>query len=257
MEKKMKKELALGVFGLFMLGSVPQASASFEIGNMILSIYDTTKSVEYGFDLGNYAGNAQNVNLGTINLGNQLTSDAYFGIFSNESVGSNYIALFGLTNSDIKTIGATVRHSNGSLGYWNNVANEYNYTNNSATKVEISTNNPNSYFSILESNSIGGSTYAGLVTGSPVEGSLNGVIDGSVINMYLYQHQKLGTTSTSYGLTNEGFIQLTFHKDVNNILTADLMLNPTSTNEVPVPGALWLLGSGLAGLIGIRRRKNS
>jgi hypothetical protein len=31
------------------------------------------------------------------------------------------------------------------------------------------------------------------------------------------------------------------------------VLNPTS-NPVPVPAAVWLLGSGLLGLIGIRRR---
>ncbi|RLB71614.1 MAG: hypothetical protein DRH03_05645, partial [Deltaproteobacteria bacterium] len=28
-------------------------------------------------------------------------------------------------------------------------------------------------------------------------------------------------------------------------------------NEVPIPGAIWLLGSGLFGLIGIRRRRQS
>lgn len=30
----------------------------------------------------------------------------------------------------------------------------------------------------------------------------------------------------------------------------------TETNPVPIPGAVWLLGSGLTGLVGLRRRKN-
>ena len=29
------------------------------------------------------------------------------------------------------------------------------------------------------------------------------------------------------------------------------------TNEVPVPGAIWLLGSGLLGLVGVRRRRQA
>ena len=40
--------------------------------------------------------------------------------------------------------------------------------------------------------------------------------------------------------------------------TADLQYGPAlddiSVNAVPIPGAVWLLGSGLLGLVAIRRR---
>jgi hypothetical protein len=41
--------------------------------------------------------------------------------------------------------------------------------------------------------------------------------------------------------------------DGNQIMT---VINPGSAPAVPVPAAVWLLGTGLVGLVGIRRRKN-
>ena len=43
------------------------------------------------------------------------------------------------------------------------------------------------------------------------------------------------------------------YTEAGNLLTAKLV----SVNEVPVPGAVWLFGSGLLGLIGVARRKKS
>jgi hypothetical protein len=37
-----------------------------------------------------------------------------------------------------------------------------------------------------------------------------------------------------------------------DFITADLWLSPS---EVPVPGAAWLLGTGLLGLVGLRLRR--
>lgn len=44
------------------------------------------------------------------------------------------------------------------------------------------------------------------------------------------------------------------HYDLYTYLTDELTGTTVSINPVPIPGALWLLGSGLLGLIGLRRR---
>lgn len=64
-----------------------------------------------------------------------------------------------------------------------------------------------------------------------------------------------GTPNELLGLTTDsGIASLTISgaEDGYSFVMDDLRVNP-----VPVPGAVWLLGSGLVGLIGIVRGKNS
>jgi probable HAF family extracellular repeat protein len=55
------------------------------------------------------------------------------------------------------------------------------------------------------------------------------------------------------GINNDGVIVGNLSNSLNPNLTAAFMLTP-NTSPVPVPGAVWLFGSALAGLIGLRRK---
>lgn len=67
----------------------------------------------------------------------------------------------------------------------------------------------------------------------------------------------LGTSST---LSNDG-IERTIRADFENTLQTSLSIVTTGAdlqlygNPIPIPGGVWLLGSGLAGLLFVRRRK--
>ncbi|BBO68366.1 hypothetical protein DSCA_22960 [Desulfosarcina alkanivorans] len=95
------------------------------------------------------------------------------------------------------------------------------------------------------SNYFADGAYAGLLTGGYGMASLASLaIDGQV-DIYLYQYD--GNT------LNTGFDAATDYAAMVSIFdNGDVVLNAPSA--VPVPAAVWLLGSGLLGLIGIRRK---
>ncbi|MDO9083600.1 MAG: VPLPA-CTERM sorting domain-containing protein, partial [Humidesulfovibrio sp.] len=47
----------------------------------------------------------------------------------------------------------------------------------------------------------------------------------------------------------------TWDKDYNDFIFAISDTAPAGTTPTPIPGALWLLGSGLMGLMGIKRAR--
>ncbi|HUI62417.1 MAG TPA: VPLPA-CTERM sorting domain-containing protein [Steroidobacteraceae bacterium] len=75
--------------------------------------------------------------------------------------------------------------------------------------------------------------------------------DGTSTSSVLYFDQLTTDGSTASGSVLSGFWTLTF--DALTATTATLTWTPTST--VPLPAAVWLLGSGLLGLAGIGRRR--
>jgi hypothetical protein len=91
--------------------------------------------------------------------------------------------------------------------------------------------------------------YTGMVSEPYAEAEFP--VSNSYVDLFLYQYATDLDTLELYqvGTSYAAIIRLT--------ATGDLILNPTQTSEVPVPGAVWLLGSGLAGLAGLRRRNNS
>ncbi len=80
------------------------------------------------------------------------------------------------------------------------------------------------------------------VWGSSHRGYLGFVSDSNLYGWILYSFTKTATTST-LSLLNGAY---------NDLVNANIIAG----NAVPVPGAVWLFGSGIAGLISMRKRKN-
>lgn len=79
------------------------------------------------------------------------------------------------------------------------------------------------------------------VWGSSHRGYLGFVSDSNLYGWILYSFTKTATTSTLSFLNGA----------YNDVAGANIV-----AGAVPVPGAVWLFGSGVAGLIGMRKRKN-
>lgn len=256
----MKKVAALGV-GLLMLGTASQASASFETGNVIMSIYDTAADYEMGLDLGT---------LSNVTAASNVT--LYSGL---SFTGLNFAPL--TSGIGVFTTGADQNEDN----YWGSVAT------NRSTGINMSTELFN------------GMTFYGLAKTvgngySSIDSDNNGIItstassvDSYVGNMQYGKNGEAGTPNFYSGMVSEPYAEAEFPAsnpyvdlylyqfatDLNTYelyqvgdsyaatirLTAsgDVILNPTQSSEVPVPGAVWLLTSGLVGLAGLRRRYNS
>jgi len=99
------------------------------------------------------------------------------------------------------------------------------------------------------------------------------VVNSEIIVHDMY-HQFGGDTNIDGGLYNDEIIHYSLLLDVNAsnlLLTFDTNLNQGRTDEswgidnlvitqttvVPVPAAVWLFGSGLIGIVGFARRKQS
>jgi hypothetical protein len=74
-----------------------------------------------------------------------------------------------------------------------------------------------------------------------------------------YANSSLALTNaigTSFTLTSDADVSFYIKDGVNGSFTSD-NAGGMSLSVVPIPGAIWLLGSGLLGLIGIARRNNA
>jgi hypothetical protein len=96
-------------------------------------------------------------------------------------------------------------------------------------------------------------SYAGINTVSASFGEAVLSDYANCVDLYLWgvRHDTMATTVLTDDLNSSlGLVAtLRFNKT-----TGETILNPTDTCPVPVPAAAWLLGSGLLGMFGLRRR---
>lgn len=220
-----------------------QAMAAFENNHLVQVVHNSTDK-EFGADLGDLgtidfsgthvllapAGSVNFAALGSF-------SDLSVGFFGADTVGfHNWIATTVTTVPAIST-SQLLNFENGAQG----VQASYQ------TDPSQTYNTPGTYGSIMNLNGAAPGAYAGWNSDSSVgESILADLSSVGYVDMYLYHWDvvtldKGPDTNTDY----TGILRL--YADGSTVL------NP-SAQVVPIPGAAILLGSGLIGLVGIRRR---
>lgn len=226
----MKKIITLIAGICLVFGVAGNATAAFDYGtdsSLVLSITDKD-SAEMGYDLGtldvDFNITDQQVmlaNAGTIDL----TVGNFVGIYA---ATSDWEFTFGLKEGITPEI-STSNMANMGNGY-QAVMGLYGHD---ASAVAVSATDFNSYTTRLS-----GGQYSGLIpnSGPDFEITLDDMAANGYVDVAMYQY--LAMTDTF----NEGTLRIWEDGSVE-------------LNAVPVPAAVWLLGSGLLGLVGIRRKR--
>ena len=238
------KKLSLLVAALMMVfGVAGNAMAAFELGNLQLVAYEEedntlpvgTAGYEVHYDLGaTLAGGTWDTGIALGDFDVDTWDDVYVGIFGggySPDATSTTDALFASSADTFSTSAA-------SLSPFRNAALSASSMFGPVTPVQAKTGG--TYYNyMIQTGNIPGA-YAGILynTGNDFGGELQ-LADNSILTMGMYSLNDAGD------LSKLGIWTL---DSTGTSLVA-------SFSPVPVPAAVWLLGSGLVGLIAIRRRK--
>ncbi len=227
------KKLLVALLSLGLVFTVAgQAAASFDNGNLVQVVYSATGD-EYATDLGSAASFTGTLESPAANVPADLTgySVAYFG-FSESLTGYEF---YWATTSDT-FLGASGNPNNASAfrsmyTFLDGVDGDNDgETLRSAVGVT-------SYNYVMNQNGTGAGIYGGWNPALQGEVDAAAHISGDE-SMYLYKYV---FTETYAGLVTGNGTEY---------------IAEIGASQVPVPGAVWMLGSALLGIVGVRRKKN-
>jgi len=263
------KKIALILTALLVFGA-GQAMASFDSNTLIMNVYNntsTTGDLEYGLDTGfdlstvDWSGTVNytvETGLSTDLFDLATWSDLQFGLWGRNTTTSYYGEMY-FMSSDVNAVGNGTQISsfNTASGA---IKRAYDGVDTDDDGVAMFTNNLNqgAYDNAMNQN-IAPGRYNGLNGTNPVsngEANLADLADADgVVTMYLFGYHRTGFIGAGNDIIGSMDIAGDLNHNVLAIVTLDADGTLTITNsQVPVPGAIWLLGSGLLGLVGLRRK---
>ncbi len=233
------KKLMVVVLAAFSIFAVANTASAFESESLVAVLYDVDTNTEIGLNLGDLTSmdlTAQNVVLkeaGTFTLDYDKV-----GVFASYGALTSSQNFFALTQD----IEATVNTSQ-FIGF-TSAATTYNagYTTEGS---DLATTAPASYMTLMNSSGTANGAYNAFNSHNFDLGE--GAISEDGVRMYLYQFDVVTAVYNDNDLTDFAVATIDFLADGSVVMNA---------NAVPVPGAILLLGSGLVGLVGLRRKMN-
>jgi hypothetical protein len=226
------------------LGVAGNAMAAFEYGDLTRYIYDTNASKEVGSDLGvttalvaTPVANIDAINLNALGLTSPSTSRVGYFSYDN-TIGALYVTgAAGLTNYQVNAIQAMDTAIT-------SVQDNYNlFANNTV----ITTGTNYSYFRNLDKNGVTPGQLANTLTGGNMDLSLANLAAAGSLTQSLYYFD----VSNGGKVVGTEVAQVITNLDGSTTIAA----LPGNVAATPIPAAFYLMGSGLMGLVGLRRKK--
>ena len=257
-----KKLVALLAAALMTISFAGTAMAAFTDGELIRVVYDSVGSKEYATDLGTWASVTGAAN-GTVvgggvdaitlaNTGAASLSDLYVGYFlMDKTVSANQFVVAGDANG--LTSGA--KKFNTSTAFLHSATTNYAVNTIAGTNSAVlpDKKGSNTFFQ-AQNYAIGAADYGGWTLGTNPGGVLNlaaltttGYVDQTIYNWQLGNLQSPGTA-----MPGTAAFTVRTMADGSTILG-----NNNTAAPVPVPPAFFLMGSGLLGIFGVRRKMNA
>jgi len=254
----MRKAVIILAVAVFLFGLTVQAMAYFSPGDLIEVVY---KSGGTGNEVLTDPGSASSWttpgSVPTTNFTTGITTSALSTMFPGASWSDLNVAYFVMTgtgpSASFWTSGpATGQINDGSqksatksaMSSVLGLAAQNAGSGNQA--VQGSTSSANTYWNLLDKAGLSVGQFGNFIDAStPGEANLAALTSGGSVNLYLYYYPN--ATSNSAG-TGVQVAELTISNNGTTGVTA-------APSTVPVPAPVVLLGSGLLGLIGIRRRQ--
>jgi hypothetical protein len=265
-----KKLVALLAAALMTVSFAGNAMAAFVQGDLIRVVYDTVGSREYATDLGSWATLTANATTGNVtvgggadaftlaNTGAASLSNLMVGYFLVDNAVLNRAAVSGGTTAP--TTGATLFS-----GYLANAGNLFaNYqtngqavsgTTNSVYLLDKAAVGTKTYFMNMDGSGASPGKFGGWINSANPSGTLNLAALSTVgyVDQTIYQWTGANLGGNRATLAGTSAFTVRSMADGSTIINPGAVVPPA----VPVPPAFFLMGSGLLGMFGIRRKKNA
>jgi hypothetical protein len=245
----MKKIMMLLIAMVLLLGVSGQALAYFEDGDLIRVVYSSTGTMESATDLGSITSltspstahvvyNTNNFSLGQ--LGSGATLDHSYVAYFTATLNPNHAWTSGSSASGQTGIAGAFQGYVGSMHYTTGLY-QVNGGHPATAMETFSTGDPLSYVKQLAS--VPGALGGFLNQNNGAEANLAALATVGYVDQYLYYYGSIPTRGNTTGM---------------NVATIRTFADGhTELNPVPIPAAVYLLGSGLLGLVGIRRKMSA